>query len=198
MNTSPFPGVKRPARGVEEPPPSNAEVTESRALYLYSISGPSWPVLGQTYLRATDVSQTKFISYVSHLSSQLPNGRDWRHILVDPATPHYTISTYVLLLQCCMKHNSLVLSSTTATLQQCVGACISTRIVQPFHEQYCILTVYVILTLLVNSLVQWHQQILKRYMLKDCYCCRQILHICTWYSSRTHTNCYTSGDETHR
>ena len=41
MGTGSFPGVKRPERGVEHPPPSNAEVTERVELYLYSPSGPS-------------------------------------------------------------------------------------------------------------------------------------------------------------
>ena len=44
----PFQGVKRPGRGVDHPPPSSAEVKERVELYLYSPSGPSWPVLGRT------------------------------------------------------------------------------------------------------------------------------------------------------
>jgi hypothetical protein len=43
--TGSFPGVKRPGRGVNHPPPSKAEVKEKVELYLYSF-GPSWPVLG--------------------------------------------------------------------------------------------------------------------------------------------------------
>jgi len=38
--------VKRPGRGVDHPPPSSAEVKERVELYLYSTSGPSWPVIG--------------------------------------------------------------------------------------------------------------------------------------------------------
>ena len=45
-----FPGVKRPGRGVNQPPPSSAEVKERVELYLYSPSGPSCPVLGRTLL----------------------------------------------------------------------------------------------------------------------------------------------------
>jgi hypothetical protein len=48
MGTGSFPGVKWPERGVDHPPPSSAEVKERVELYLYSPSGPSWPVLGRT------------------------------------------------------------------------------------------------------------------------------------------------------
>jgi hypothetical protein len=43
-----FPWVKQPGRGVDHPPPSSTEVKERVELYLYSPSGPSWPVLGRT------------------------------------------------------------------------------------------------------------------------------------------------------
>jgi hypothetical protein len=43
-----FPGVQRPGRRVNHPPPSSAEVKERVELYLYSPPGPSWPVLGRT------------------------------------------------------------------------------------------------------------------------------------------------------
>ena len=46
--TGSFPGVKRPERGIDHPPPSSAEVKERVEIYLYSHSGPSWPVLGWT------------------------------------------------------------------------------------------------------------------------------------------------------
>ena len=48
MGTGSFPGVKRPGRGVDQPPKSIVEVKERVELYLYSRSGPSCPVLGQT------------------------------------------------------------------------------------------------------------------------------------------------------
>ena len=46
MGTGSFPGVKRPVRGVDHPPASNTEVKERVEMYLYSLSGPSWPVIG--------------------------------------------------------------------------------------------------------------------------------------------------------
>jgi hypothetical protein len=45
-STRSFPRVKRPRRGVDHPPPYSAELKERVQLYLYSPSGPSWPVLG--------------------------------------------------------------------------------------------------------------------------------------------------------
>jgi hypothetical protein len=46
MGTWSFPGVKRPGRGVDNPPTSSAEVKERVELYLYSPSESSWLVLG--------------------------------------------------------------------------------------------------------------------------------------------------------
>jgi hypothetical protein len=59
MSTESFPGVKRPGRGVDHPPPSSTEVKERVELYLYSPSGLSWPVVGRTlpllYTRRVDL-----------------------------------------------------------------------------------------------------------------------------------------------
>jgi len=41
-----FPGVKWLAHGIANPLPSSAEVKERIKLYLYSFTGPSWPVIG--------------------------------------------------------------------------------------------------------------------------------------------------------
>jgi len=49
VGTGSFLGVNRPGRGVDHPPPSSAVVNERVELYLYSPSGPSWPVLGFTF-----------------------------------------------------------------------------------------------------------------------------------------------------
>ena len=40
-----FPGVKRPGRGADHPPPSSAEVEGEVELYICFASGPSWLVL---------------------------------------------------------------------------------------------------------------------------------------------------------
>ena len=44
MGTGSFLGLKRPERGVTTNP-SSAEVKERVELYLYSPSGPSWPII---------------------------------------------------------------------------------------------------------------------------------------------------------
>jgi len=46
MGTGSFLGVKQPGHGVGHPPTSSTEVKETVELYLYSSTGPSWPVLG--------------------------------------------------------------------------------------------------------------------------------------------------------
>ena len=46
MGTVSFPGVKRPGRGADHPSPSKRRGHERVELYLYSPSGPSWPVIG--------------------------------------------------------------------------------------------------------------------------------------------------------
>jgi len=46
MGTGSFLGVKWQRSGVDHPPPPSAEVKERVELNLYSISGPSWPVIG--------------------------------------------------------------------------------------------------------------------------------------------------------
>ena len=48
MGTGSFPEVKRPGRGVDNPPPSSAEVEGRVEQYIFSPVGLSWPVLGRT------------------------------------------------------------------------------------------------------------------------------------------------------
>ena len=54
MGTGSFPGVKRPGRGVDHPSPSSTEVKERIELFLFPLSGPSWPVLGRTLLHEAE------------------------------------------------------------------------------------------------------------------------------------------------
>jgi len=46
VGTGSSPGLKQPGHGIDHPPPSNAKDMERVELYLYSLSGPLWPVLG--------------------------------------------------------------------------------------------------------------------------------------------------------
>ena len=48
MGTGSFPGVKRPVRGADHPPPPKRRGHERVGLYLYSPSGPSCPIMGRT------------------------------------------------------------------------------------------------------------------------------------------------------
>ena len=69
----PFPTVKRPRRAVNHPPPSSDEVKERVALYLYSPSGPSWPVLGWAlplsfFYWSTPLLHTRFSSFIALLA----------------------------------------------------------------------------------------------------------------------------------
>ena len=65
MGTGSFPGVKRPGRGADHPPPSKCRGHDRVELYLYSPSGPSWPVKGaplpllKTKLKFPDLGQHK-------------------------------------------------------------------------------------------------------------------------------------------
>ena len=50
MGTVSFSGVMRPGRGADHPPPPSKRRSHERVgLYLYSPSGPSWPVIGSTF-----------------------------------------------------------------------------------------------------------------------------------------------------
>ena len=50
MGTGSFPGVKRPGRGVDHPPPSSAEVKERVELYLFTTLGLRGLFQGDLYL----------------------------------------------------------------------------------------------------------------------------------------------------
>ena len=67
IGTESFPGVKRPERGADNPPPSKCRGHERVELYLYSPSGPSWPVM-EAPLPLLNSSLSKNLSY--HLLSK--------------------------------------------------------------------------------------------------------------------------------
>jgi hypothetical protein len=48
MGTGSSQVVKQLGNGINYPTPSSAEVKERVMIYLYSLSGPSWPILGIT------------------------------------------------------------------------------------------------------------------------------------------------------
>jgi len=47
MGTGSLTGVNQLRRGDDYPTPHSTEVKERVELYLYSLSGPSWPILGR-------------------------------------------------------------------------------------------------------------------------------------------------------
>ena len=49
MGTGSFSRIKRPRCGADHPPPFKCRRHERVGLYLYSPSGPSWPVIGRTF-----------------------------------------------------------------------------------------------------------------------------------------------------
>ena len=80
MGTGSFPGVKRPGRGVDHPPPSSAEVEGRVHLYICSPSRPSWPVIGRTilYFYLLTRSATVGFPYLPYQpkSVELPRNKD--------------------------------------------------------------------------------------------------------------------------
>ena len=49
MGTGSFVRVKRPGRGADHPPQSKCRGHETVGIFLYSPSGPQWPVIGKTF-----------------------------------------------------------------------------------------------------------------------------------------------------
>jgi hypothetical protein len=100
MGTGPFPGVKRPGRGVDQTPTSSAEVKERVELCSYPFSGSSWPVLGRTLPLPLPLLliQIRIILSKWNLSPILTNSVFGQHIYY--LFNIYTIwSTYILFGQ---------------------------------------------------------------------------------------------------
>ena len=76
-----FPRVKRPGRGVNHLPPSNADVKETVELYPYSPSGPSYLVLGWTV-------KMNAWSWFRCQTVRSSFQRAWNNVLVLQASPY--------------------------------------------------------------------------------------------------------------
>ena len=61
MGTGSLSGVKRPGRGADHPPLSKCRGHERLGLYLYSPSGPQWPVIGRIFPFVTDTPTGMFL-----------------------------------------------------------------------------------------------------------------------------------------
>jgi hypothetical protein len=67
-----LPGVKWPGRGIYHPAPSGAEIKVRVELYLYSPSGPLWPVLGWTLPWSLFIGISPFRHLLTPILPSLP------------------------------------------------------------------------------------------------------------------------------
>jgi len=74
MGTGSFPGVKRLGSGFDHPPPSSAKVEGRVELYLYSLSGPLWPVI------VWNLAFTFTHNWIPSLKSSTISPRPWHHL----------------------------------------------------------------------------------------------------------------------
>jgi hypothetical protein len=63
MGTASFLGVKKPGCGVDHPHTSSAGVKERVEIYLYSLYGPSWPVIFTVFLTGCIVTIKQSVFY---------------------------------------------------------------------------------------------------------------------------------------
>jgi len=82
MGTVSFPEVKQPGHGVSHQPSSSTKVKERAELYVYSPSGPSWPVLRWNfctfYFHHTKCLILWFI-FVTETIKKYPAVELWKH-----------------------------------------------------------------------------------------------------------------------
>ena len=100
MGTGSFPGVKRPGRGADHPPPSKRRGHERVELYLYSPSGPQWPVIGRTFTFTFTANTKKELVY---------------YLCRKNITKNYMITQY---LEVCFFKIPLAASKNTASLRR--------------------------------------------------------------------------------
>ena len=101
MDAGFFPKIERPGHGVYHPPPYSAEVKERIELYLYSLSGPLWPVLGRNLPLPLPLLHCSFDSPAPDYSSCrfLPadDSRSFPCWLRNSAEVHISVCTRVFL-----------------------------------------------------------------------------------------------------
>jgi hypothetical protein len=85
------PGVKRPGRGADHPPPSMCRGHERVELYLYSPSGPSWSVIGRTFIHTHHTACNK--SQISYQSESFS-------VLLTPSNSKYFATSQIILIIC--------------------------------------------------------------------------------------------------
>jgi len=90
--------VKWRAHGVDHPPPSSAEVKERVELYMYSLSRPSWPVLGWTLPFTFTLLCSSKSSYDESLSLCIIHAYSGAALTSYLHVPFIAISIYWLLL----------------------------------------------------------------------------------------------------
>ena len=73
MGTGWFPGVRQPGCGLNYPLPSRADFEERVELYLYSYCGPSWQVVGWTFIVHFSIQQmnSMILLFVKNIVEEL-------------------------------------------------------------------------------------------------------------------------------
>jgi len=99
MGTRSFLGVEQPGRGIDHPPLSSAEVKERVGLYLYSPTGPSWPVLGWTLPVPLEILYTLrlhliAVFYITAIFVKLPTYSEELYITYVMCEYVHSLSTY--------------------------------------------------------------------------------------------------------
>ena len=88
MGTGSFPGVQRPGRGADHPPPSKCRSHERVGLYLYSPSGPQWSVVWRAFTFLTPCAQ-EHLFRTCQVQSVLVYGATAR---IGRRLPHFEVS----------------------------------------------------------------------------------------------------------
>ena len=108
MGNGSFPGVKRPGRVADHPPPSKCRGQERVELYLYSLFGPSWPVMEAPFPFTADLTKSHAFmkclygvhnfATVNHNCGSLNRTKNFspRVVLILPSNACLTVRTLLL------------------------------------------------------------------------------------------------------